>query len=109
MADSKELDLSYNFHFDGFSILATRRSGNLGSGAAPQIIHTQVDLTRVQGKIVRPKLFVREMYPNSCDSTRHLGPTPPDPFWAPLFAQLTDAPLLIIPLSAARKWDKEGR
>ncbi len=73
------------------------------------MIHTQVDLTRVRGKIVRPKLFVRERYPNSFDSTGQLGQTPPEGFWDPLFVQLTVAPLLVIPLSAARKWDKEGR
>ena len=95
--------------FFGFWILATRRSGNLTSGAAPQMIHTQVDLTRVRGRILRPKLVVRERYPNSCDSTRHLGPTPLDSFGAPLFAQLTVVSLLDIRLSAARKWDKEGR
>ena len=102
-AGSKELDLCYNFRFLRFSILATRRSGNPASVAAPQIIHTQVDLTRVEYKIVRPKLFVRERHPNSFDSTRHLGPTPPDQFGVPVFVQLTVAPLLIIPLSAARK------
>ena len=95
--------------FFGFGILATRRSGNSASVVAPHMIHTQVDLTRVQGKIVRPKLFVRERYPNSFDSTRHLGQTPADQFSAPLFVQLTVAALLDIPLSAARKWDKEGR
>ena len=109
MAGSKELDLCYNFHFFGFGILAIRRSGILTSGAAPQMIQTQVDLTRVQGNFVRPKLFAGERYSNSFESTRHLGPTPPDPFWDPLFAQLTVEPLLVIPLSAARKWDKEGR
>ena len=106
---SKELDLCYNFHICGFSILATRRSGNPASVGAPHMIHTQVDLTRVQGKIVRPKLFVRERYPNSFDSTRHLGPTPPGPFGVQLFVQLTVAAMLDIPLSAARKWVKEGR
>ena len=109
MAGSKELDLWYNFRFCGFSILAIRRSGNPASVVAPQMIRTQVDLTRVQGNFVRPKLFDRERYSNSFDSTRHLGPTPPERFWDPLFAQLTVAPLLDIPLSAARKWDKEGR
>ncbi len=109
MAGSKELDLCYNFYFCGSSILATRRSGNPASVVAPHMIHTQVDLTRVQDKIVRPKLLVRERYPNSFDSTRHLGPTPLDSFGAAVFAQLTVAPLLVIPLSAARKWDKEGR
>jgi hypothetical protein len=57
------------------------------------MIHAQVDLTRVQGKIVRPKLFVRERYPNSFDSTRQLGPTPLDLFCVPVFVQLTVAPL----------------
>ena len=109
MVGSKELDLCYNFHFFGFGILAIRRSGILTSGAAPQMIHTQVDLTRVEYKIVWPKLFVRERYPNSFDSTRHLGRTPLEPLCAARFAQLTVAPLLVIPVSAARKWDKEGR
>ena len=109
MAGSKELDLCYNFHFFGFGILAIRRSGILTSGAAPQMIHTLVDLTRVQGNFVRPKAFDRERYPNSFDSTRHIGKTHILYFWLPLFAQLTVEPLLIIPLSAARKWDKEGR
>ena len=71
--------------------------------------HTQVDLTRVEYKIVRPKLFVRERYPNSFDSTRHLGQTPLEGFGAAVFVQLTVAALVIIPLSAARKWSKEGR
>ena len=109
MAGSKELDLCYNFHFCGFSILAIRRSGNPTSVVAPHMIHTQVDLTRVRGKIVRPKLFVRERHPNSFDSTRHLGPTPLESFCAAVFVQLTVAALLVIPPSAARKWNKEGR
>ena len=91
MAGSKELDLYYNFHFCGFSILAIRRSGNPASVAVPQMIHTRFDLTRVEYKIVRPKLFVRERYPKSFDSTSQLGPTPLESFWDPLFAQLTGA------------------
>ena len=109
MACSKELDLCYNFHIFGFGILAIRRSGILTSGAAPQMTQLPEHLTRVQGNFVRPKLFARERYPKSLDPTRHLGRTPPERFWDPLFVQLMVAPLLDIPLSAARKWDKEGR
>ena len=109
MARSKELDLCYNFHLCGFSILATRRSGNPASVGAPHMIHTQVDLTRVQGSFVRPKLFVRERYPNSFDSTSQNHKYSIYYFCAAVFVQLTVAPLLVIPLSAARKWDKEGR
>ena len=91
MVGSKELDLCYNFHFFGFGILAIRRSGIVTSGAAPQMIQTQVDLTRVQGKSYQPKLLAGETYPKAFHSTRHLGQTPPDSFCIPLFVQLTVA------------------
>ena len=109
MAGSKELDLCYNFHFFGFGILVTRVPRNPASATAPQLTQLPEHLTRVQSKIVRPKLFVCERYPNSFASTAHHGSTPPDSLWIALFAQLTVAGLLVIALSAARKWDKEGR
>ena len=91
MVGLKELDLCYNFHFFVFGILAIRRSGILTCGAAPQMIHTQVELTRVQGNFVRPKLFVRERYPNSFDLTRHFVKTRILSLWIALFVQLTVA------------------
>ena len=87
----------------------TRVPRNPASATAPQLTQLPEHLTRVQGNFVRPKLFDRERYSNSFDSTRHLGPTPPEGFWIPPFAQLTVETVLVIPLSAARKWDKEGR
>ena len=92
MVGSKELDPCYNFHLFGFGILATRRPGNQASASAPQMTQLPEHLTRVQGKIFRPKSFVRERYPNSFDSTRHLSQTPLDTFGAPVFVQLTVAP-----------------
>ena len=103
MAGSKELDLCYNFHFFGFGILATRVPRNPASASAPQLTQLPEHLTRVQGNFVRPKLFDRERYSNSFDSTRHFVKTHILDFWDPLFAQLTVAGLLVIPLSAARK------
>ena len=52
----------YATTFD-FSILATRRSGNPASVGAPHMIHTQVDLTRVQSKSFGQSCFIARGIP----------------------------------------------
>ena len=74
VAGSKELDLCYNFHFCGFSILAIRRSGNPSSMAAPQMICTQVELTRVRGKIDLNPLAKRKRNATQFHSQRNKVP-----------------------------------